>query len=75
MQELITREEIVFNALKKSIMQEIEYQAINFQNNTEREFEQHIPQYFREELVKYLVSEKFYASLLNNNQTLYVSWD
>lgn len=60
--------------LKESILKEIEHSARRFSLVTEREFEKEIPLETRKELVSYLTSEGFYASLLNNNQTLYVTW-
>lgn len=60
--------------LKESILKEIEHSARQFSISTEREFDKEIPLETRKELVSYLVSEGFYASLLNNNQTIHVTW-
>ena len=60
--------------LKESILKEIEHSARQFFVQTDREFNKEIPLETRKDLCRYLESEGFSASLLNNNQTISVRW-
>lgn len=60
--------------LKDSIKKEITHQSNLKQFNTERDFSNEVSLQTRFELVNYLRSEGYYSTLLNSNQTIYVSW-
>lgn len=60
--------------LKESILKEIEHSARQFFVQTDREFNKEIPLETRKDLCRYLESEGFSSSLLNNNQTISVRW-
>jgi hypothetical protein len=60
--------------LKESILKEIEHSTRQYFVSTDREFNKEIPLDTRKELCKYLESEGFASSLLNNNQTISVYW-
>jgi hypothetical protein len=68
------RKSISLEILKESILKEIEHSARQFFVSTDREFNKEIPLETRKELCKYLESEGFASSLLNNNQTISVYW-